>query len=240
MSSEPVRLQVFLARCGVGSRRKCEAYIEEGLVRIDGEKVTIPGTKVTGAEDITFRNRKVRLETHLRYVALNKPRGFVCTNSDPQGRPTAGSILEKAYRERLFHVGRLDVGSEGLIFYSNDGAFTKVVTHPAACIEKEYLVETPNRITDEIVSTFVQGVVYNGIRYKIDGYTIIGAHRIRLRLHEGKNRELRELFRSVGYRVGKLKRVRIGTVSLASLPAKGYRDLTMKEIAWFMSQGERS
>ena len=232
----PVRLQLYLARCGIGSRRRCESYIESGLVRVNGRPVTTPGTKVTSRDTVVYRNRRVVPETHRRYLALDKPRGYLCTSSDPHGRPVASELFCRTYKERLFHVGRLDASTEGLIFYTNDGEFAKVVTHPASCIEKEYLIETPDQISEEVFRAFRRGVVYNGVRYKIDGFSVIGNHRVLIRLHEGKNREIRELFRSAGRRIDALKRVRIGIVRLATIPRGGFRELTVKEKDWFLKK----
>lgn len=233
-----VRLQVYLARGGIGSRRRCETYIEQGLVSVDGMVVTTPGTKVTGEEQILFNGHEVTAEKKKRYLAVNKPRGYICTSDDPFGRPIASSLFAHAYKERMFHVGRLDIDSEGLILFTNDGAFSRIVTHPSSRIEKEYLVETPNRVSKDVFDGFVRGVTWEGVRYTIDSYTLLGNHRVMLRLHEGKKREIRELFRSAGCRVGRLKRVRIGIVSI-DVPVGAFRELTGTEVEWFMRQGEK-
>lgn len=232
-----IRLQVFLARCGIGSRRQCETYIAEGVVSVDGEIVTTPGTKVTGKEVVTFRGKPVRPEGTHRYLALYKPKGYVCTNSDPEDRPTAVSLLEHRFSERLFHVGRLDLMSEGLMLFTNDGAFAQAVSHPSSCIEKEYLIETPDRVSEEILDRFTRGIVHKGVRYTIDGYRLDGAHRLTIRLHEGKNREIREIFEYARWRVTTLRRIRIGVVHLRTLRPTGFRELSRREVGWFLNRG---
>ena len=229
-----VRLHVYLAQCGVGSRRTCETYMADGLIAVDGAIVTQPGSRVTGTERITFRGKRVLPEKRKRYVALNKPPGFLTSSFDPEGRPLAMALLERRYKERLFHVGRLDFDSSGLIFFTNDGEFARVVTHPSSGIEKEYLIESPNILERTVLMGFVNGVRYQGSLYRIDSFELKNPHRALLRLHEGKNRELRELFRSAGYRIRKLHRIRIGNVRLGDLSSGEHRELSEREINWFL------
>lgn len=231
----PVRLQAYLARCGIGSRRECDRLIEAGLVQVNGRFPPL-GEKVDGSEIITVREKRVFPQKTTRYIALNKPAGYICANADPYGRPLASELFANTIRERLFHVGRLDLLSEGLLFYTNDGAFARTVTHPSSRIEKEYLVESPGRIEAETLDLFCRGVEYQGVRYRIDGYTQKGAHQALIRLHEGKRREIRELFRSAGYQVRSLKRIRIGIVGLKGIESGGYRNLNQHEIEWFTNR----
>ena len=129
--SEPIRLQVFMARCGVASRRRSEELIQQGEVTVNGELVTAFGTKVNADDDVRVSGRRIRLESRRIYVALNKPRRYICSAADPEGRPLALDLLADSYPERLFSVGRLDFLSSGLIFYTNDGQFAKAVAHPS-------------------------------------------------------------------------------------------------------------
>ncbi len=237
MDNEPqIRLQLYLARCGVASRRACERLIEQGVVSVDGRIVTAPGTKVTGSERVSVRGRRVGLQTTKRYIALNKPRGYLCANSDSYGRSLASDLFRRHVAERLFHVGRLDLDSEGLIFFTNDGEFARIVTHPSSEIEKEYLVETCTPVERGDLDGFVRGVRIEGVRYRVDGYSLESPFRVRLRLHEGKNREVRHLFRSIGCRVRRLRRTRIGVVGIGALKPGAYRFLTRAEIRWFLDR----
>ena len=236
--SEKIRLQVYLARCGVGSRRGCERFIEEGLVTVDGSVVTTLGTKVRGDELIRFRGHEMRLEQTKRYLLVNKPKGYLCSTTDDRGRPVVSELFSNVFFERLFHVGRLDFNSEGAVFYTNDGTFARIVSHPSSQIEKEYLVESPNRIEPDVLESWKRGVTYEEERYRIDGFEIRGHHRAILRLHEGKNREIRQLFRSAGYRVGSLTRTRIGIVGTKGLATGECRELKKHEVDWFIARGK--
>lgn len=235
---EEVRLQVYLARCGIGSRRGCERFIEKGLVTVDGVVITTLGTKVRGDESIRFRGNIAKLEERKRYVLVNKPKGYLCSATDNRGRPVVSELFSNTIFERLFHVGRLDFNSEGAVFYSNDGEFARIVTHPSSQIEKEYLVESPNRIESDILESWKRGIKYEGEVYKIDSFETRGHHRAILRLHEGKNREIRQLFSSAGYRVGSLKRTRIGIVGTKGLAAGESRELKKHEVEWFLARGQ--
>jgi 23S rRNA pseudouridine2605 synthase len=224
-----VRLQVYLARSGIGSRRKCERYIAEGRVKVNGRTVTEQGSKVDQSDRVVFDGRPVRPVASCRYYALNKPPGYLCTNDDPEGRPLALELLPQEQGIRLFHVGRLDMYSEGLIFFTNDGAFANAVMHPSKEVEKSYDVRTSAGIPEERLREFRRGVVVDGVRYVIETYERIGAREVRLTLKEGKNREIRKLFSHLGLGIERLLRVRIGPVELGSLPSGQYRSLTERE-----------
>ena len=136
-STEPIRLQAFLAHAGVASRRASEKIITDGRVTVNGEAVTELGTKVTVKDTVCVDGKPVALEAAKRYVLLNKPAGYVCSQSDEKGRPCAVDLLKSAYSERLYNVGRLDMYSQGAILFTNDGDFAARLSHPSAEIEKE-------------------------------------------------------------------------------------------------------
>lgn len=233
MAEEPsrLRLQVYLSRCGVASRRQCENLIQEGRVTVNGVTVRERGTKVTPADAVTLDGKRVVPETRTFYIALNKPRGYICTNSDPEGRPLAVSLIGGiARRHRIYSVGRLDYLSSGLLFFTNDGSFMRAVTHPSSRIEKEYLVETDEFVTDETLRSFTKGVSRDGIRYRIERYARTGARTLIVVLHEGKNRELRNMFAARGIGVKRIHRTRIGSVTLGSLKPGDFRFLSQAEI----------
>jgi 23S rRNA pseudouridine2605 synthase len=227
--SEPIRLQVYMARCGVASRRASEALIEEGSVTVNGEIVTRLGSKVTSQDDVRVSGRRIRLETRQIHVALNKPRRYLCTASDPEGRPLALELLQEDYEERLFSVGRLDYMSSGLIFYTNDGEFARAISHPSSRIEKEYKVETKKPVPEELLKEYCNGILVEGERYVLESYKYKNPRSVRLVLLEGKNREIRRVF--AHWRIGlkKIHRVRIGDIRLGELPSGSHRPLTVKE-----------
>ncbi len=232
-----IRLQVYLARCGLGSRRACEEYIRHGRITINGVPVTQMGTKVSINDTVTFDGRKVAPSTKKVYLAVHKPRGYICAASDPQGRPLVSQLFSSAVRERLFHVGRLDFLSTGLILYTNDGEFSSLVSHPGTEIEKEYLVETGRAIDDEFLRRYSKGIRVGDVLYRCKEYTLRGPHSALITLTEGKNRELRNVFNSRNIRLKRVHRLRIGPVTLRGIAPGHFRRLTEREIRWFFDHG---
>jgi 23S rRNA pseudouridine2605 synthase len=224
-----IRLQVFLASAGVASRRAAEEIIANGRVSVNGEIITTQGTKVTEGDIVLLDGKPLQPESRKLYYALNKPPGYICTSSDPQGRPLALSLLPSV-KERLYNVGRLDFLSCGLIFFTNDGSFASRLGHPASALEKEYIVEAKGHIPDETVEAFNTGITIEGIHYKAEFAEIIGRRTIRIILIEGKNREIRRVFSHFHLHPVLLQRVRIGPVLLDDLKEGCSRPLTHKEI----------
>jgi 23S rRNA pseudouridine2605 synthase len=233
--SEQIRLQVYMARCGIGSRRACELYIREGRVTVNGLTAEL-GTKVTPSDRVALDNRQLHPETQKIYLAINKPAGYLCANSDSRGRPLLLDLLQDI-PQRIFHVGRLDLRSSGLIFYTNDGNFAKTVSHPSSKIEKEYQVETKNPFPEELLSKYRRGLTIGGERYRLRKYQYKTPRKVVLTLIEGKNREIRRVFEHFGFFPSKIHRVRIGCVHIRGIPAGGYRPLSRKEVDWFFSVG---
>ena len=229
-----IRLQVRMARAGIASRRKCEELIAEGRVTVNGKVVIVPGTKVGPEDDVRLDGRTVRDEKRKVYIALHKPAGFLCSDDDPDGRPLAKSLLEPVFKERIFHVGRLDYMTSGLIFFTNDGDFARALTHPSKKMEKEYEVTCKSPIPEELMDRFLQGLVVDGVRYKAKKAELIGSRVARIVLTEGKNRELRRVFLSVAASIKKVHRVRIGTVRLKGIESGRFRHLKEYEIKALM------
>ena len=169
-------------------------------------------------------------ETRQIHLALNKPPGYICTNSDPQGRPLALSLLPPEIKERLYSVGRLDFLSCGLIFFTNDGAFANRLGHPSCGLEKEYLVEATGKIPDTAIDAFNNGITIDDIYYKAKLAERTSWKSMRIILIEGKNREIRKVFSHFHLHPAVLKRVRIGSVLLGTLTEGSSRPLTDKEI----------
>lgn len=230
---EPIRLQLYMARAGVASRRESERLIETGVVTVNGSTVTQLGTKVLPGDDVRVEGRRISLESRKVYVALNKPRRYLCSARDPEGRPLAGSLLEPHFDERLFSVGRLDFLSSGLIFYTNDGEFARFVGHPSHRVEKEYRVDTQQPVPEDLLRRYQAGMRIDGEWYRLERYRYRTPRSVDLVLTEGRNREIRKVF--AHWRIGlrRLHRVRIGIVSLRDIPSGQYRPLTQREIDWF-------
>ena len=227
---DEIRLQVYLARCGVASRRASENLILNERVSVDGKIVTELGTKVSGKEKICLDGKQIFPEAEKRYILLNKPEGYVCSLADEKDRPIAASLLKDTYAERLYNIGRLDMLSGGAILFTNDGDFSAKVEHPSSEIEKEYEVITVFEYPDEVLQKFLRGVRIEGVFYKALSAERIAKNKMRIVLIEGKNREIRRVLKFFNIKIKKLTRVRIGCVHLSDLPSGKHRPLTSEEI----------
>jgi 23S rRNA pseudouridine2605 synthase len=226
---QSLRLQVYLAHAGVASRRASEKLIAEGRVSVNGRIVAAPGEKVSPEDLIRVDGALLRQERVFHYLALHKPPLYICSAADPQGRALAQDLLPRDIKERLYHIGRLDYRSSGLILFTNDGDFAVQIMHPSAEIEKEYLVEASGPIPDKVLEDFVQGVVIDQVFYQAAGIERLGRKSLRIILIEGKNREIRRVFSYFHLHPVRLHRVRIGPVLLGDLPEGASRPLTLGE-----------
>ncbi|GAA1910854.1 pseudouridine synthase [Nocardioides marmoribigeumensis] len=229
-----VRLQKLLAQSGVASRRKCEELMLDGLVEVDGEVVTRLGTKVDPRTAvIRVEGRRLPPVSEHVYLALNKPRGVVSTMSDPQGRRTLGDLVADR-PERLFHVGRLDTETEGLILLTNDGDFAQRVAHPSYELEKTYVAEVSGVAERDLVKRLEAGVPVEGQPVEVHRAKVLSTARdrsiVELTIHEGRNRIVRKLMDEVGHPVTRLTRTVVGPVVLRGLKPGQMRDLTSDEL----------
>ena len=229
-ANDEIRLQAFLAHCGVASRRASEKIILDGRVSVNGQVVTELGTKVTSDDIVLVDGKTVKLEENKRYVLLNKPAGYVCSNSDEQGCDSAIDLLKEYYSERLYNVGRLDMFSSGLIIFTNDGDFAARLSHPSSELEKEYIVDSSLPLPRNLAEEFMHGVRIDGVFYKCKVAKELNSHRMQIVLIEGKNREIRRVFESRNVAIKRLVRVRIGNVEMNKLAPGGHRDLTQEEV----------
>lgn len=232
-----LRLQLYLAKSGIASRRACENVINDGRVTVNGRIERQKGIKVSPADVVALDGRTVKPAKTFLYVALNKPRGFLSSNADAMGRPLAADLLKPAFHERLFHVGRLDFLSTGLILFTNDGEFARMVSHPSSGIEKEYLVEAARPIEEGLLKLYMRGIRVGEAIYRCTGYRRQSNHAVRVTLLEGKNREIRNVFASRNIRLKKVHRVRIGTVTVKGIAPGHFRKLTRREVQWFFDHG---
>ncbi len=232
-ANEEIRLQKFMAMCGVASRRSCEEIILSGRVSVNGQTVTELGTKVTLSDTVQLDGAKLSLESQKRYVLLNKPEGCLCSMSDDRGRPLAVDLLKEKYPERLYNVGRLDMFSTGLVIFTNDGDFARKLSHPSAQLEKEYIVETSIPLPRNLAASFEKGLRVDGVFYRCKEATELNSHKIKIVLIEGKNREIRRVFESMNVGIKRLTRVRIGCISISSPDLKKgqSRNLTSSEVS---------
>ena len=227
--AELVRLQKFMADCGVASRRACEALIDEGRVKVNGKIVKAQGLKIDPI------NTKVEVDNELisatktkTYLAFNKPAGILSTMSDPEGRPSLQDFFG-SWPDRLFHVGRLDKESEGLIILTNDGQWAHESTHPSFGVEKTYLVQTEEPISRSAFQNLVEGVELEDGLAKPISVARRGAM-IEVVIHEGRNQIVRRMFDALGYPVERLIRTAIGSIKLGELPPGKWRSLNSVEL----------
>ena len=232
------RLQVFLARSGVASRRAGERLIEAGRVTVNGQLVRSRGSKVGPGDRVAVDGREVAATIAPVHLALHKPPGYLCSNYDPANRPRARSLLP-AGAGRLFHVGRLDLASQGLILFTNDGHLALRATHPRFGVEKEYDVLTDRSVPVAVLEEYRAGCRIDGVTYRLAGYRLGPGRRVTLTLAEGRNREIRRVLGHAGLEVRRLTRVRVGPVNLQGLVPGAWRRLTAREVAWFLSRRAR-
>ncbi|MBQ1174866.1 MAG: pseudouridine synthase [Treponema sp.] len=229
-NKDEIRLQVYLAHCGVASRRACEKIIADGRVTVNGETVCEMGAKVSEKDEICVDGKKVYLEEIKRYVLLNKPAGYVCSLSDEKDRPVAADLLKEKYSERLYNIGRLDMFSQGLIIFTNDGDFAATLSHPSAELEKEYVVDASMPLPRTLCQEFEKGIRVDGVFYKCKSAHELNARKIKIVLVEGKNREIRNVFASKEIGIKRLTRVRIGNIEIKDLKPGEFRELSQKEV----------
>jgi 23S rRNA pseudouridine2605 synthase len=237
------RLQKVLASAGIASRRDCEEYIAAGRVMVNGKVVRIPGTRVDPEHDeILVDGRPIGKIHHRTYVMLHKPAGVVSTTDDPQGRPTVIDLVN--LEQRLFPVGRLDYDSEGLLLLTDDGELTQKLTHPSYQVEKEYRVLLNEAPSPAALRAWRTGVELDGVKTAPAWVELIertpdGAW-VRVILHEGRKRQIREVARVLGYEVRRLIRVREGPLTLGDLPSGTWRFLTDEEVDMLREHAERN
>ncbi len=220
-----------MAHCGIASRRASEQIIADGRVTVNGVTVTEPGTKVRVYDLVCVDGKEISLEERKVYVLLNKPAGYVCSLSDEKGRPVAASLLKEAYSERLYNVGRLDMFSQGLIIFTNDGDFAARLSHPSSELEKEYIVESSVPLPRTLAEEFQKGLRVDGVFYRCKEAHDVNARKMKIVLVEGKNREIRNVFASKEVGIRSLTRVRIGNVGITGLKPGEFRELTAQEVA---------
>jgi 23S rRNA pseudouridine2605 synthase len=230
------RLQKILAHAGVASRRKAEELILEGRVSVNGVTVSALGSKADVEVDkVKVDGRVLSAPKHHLYIALNKPKNCVTTVRDPEGRETVMSFF-KGMRERIYPVGRLDYASEGLLLLTNDGDFANKLMSPASHISKTYLVKSKGMLTADQEEEFRQGIPMHGKRTAPAGLKLIKKGEnpwYEVRLVEGRQNQIRIMFKHFGHLVEKLKRVKIGFLELGALQPGAYRTLTNKEVERF-------
>lgn len=228
-----VRLQKYLAEAGIASRRKCEELISQGRVEVNGLIVTTPGTKISGNERILVDGIEASPEQNKIYILLNKPVGYISSAKDQFSRKTVLDLVGTV-KERIYPVGRLDYDTSGLIILTNDGDFANKMTHPRHQMQKVYRAEIMGRLSDSDIESFKRGIVIDDYKTAPAGIRIINMAQdrsvVEVTIHEGKNRQVRNMFEVLNHPVVRLKRVAIGFVEISGLEEGKWRYLSKNEI----------
>jgi pseudouridine synthase len=232
-----IRLNKYLARCGLGSRRACDRIIASGRIYVNGEKVAGLGTRVVSGRDrVEYRGRKLSPVESFRYLAFHKPQSFIVTKNDPHGRSTIYDALREigCDADGLNYVGRLDVASEGLLLLTNDGGLIHALTHPRYRIKKVYEVQIDKKLAGVDAAAMTgDGIESEGQVLRAGDVAPLAAGKqfwYRVDLYEGKKRQLRRMFEVLGYAVVRLKRTQFASVKLGDLAPGAVRDLSGREV----------
>jgi len=228
-----MRLNKFLASCGIASRRKCDELIFEGKIKVNGEVIKIPGYQVDPKKDeIVYDNKRIELPKKI-YIALNKPERVLCSLKDDFRRTLITDLISEI-KERIFPVGRLDYNSEGLIILTNDGELANRLIHPRYKVEKTYHVLIKENLTNENLKKLSEGIQIGEVKTQPAKVKILDMGKkttfVEIKIKEGKKRQIRRMFQELGYEVKKLRRVKFGPIKLGNLKKGQWRYLTEKEI----------
>ncbi len=240
---ESIRLNRYLSRAGICSRREADEFIAAGVVTVNGEVVTELGTKVKPTDVVRFHDQPVGLEKKV-YVLLNKPKNCVTTMDDPQGRMTVMDLVKGACDERIYPVGRLDRNTTGVLLLTNDGDLAARLTHPRYEHKKMYHVVTDNPVKEEHLSQIASGIELEDGFVKADSISYVDEEsdkHVGIEIHSGKNRIVRRIFESLGYKVVRLDRVYFAGLTKKGLPRGHWRNLTPAEVGFLqmISQTEK-
>ena len=231
-----MRINKFIASCGVASRRKAEQFITEGLVKVNNKVVTSLSFDIDETKDVvTLNDQKISLASEYVYYMLNKPKGYVTTMSDEKNRKSIIDLIGNI-NNRVYPVGRLDYESEGLLFLTNDGDLTHKLTHPKFGIQKKYIVKIEGPTKESELAVLRAGVVIDGVRYSKCKAELLSFEnnisRIQITLTEGKNREIRKMFEAINREVIFLKHIEMAGIKLGGLKRGEIRKLSVYEVDW--------
>lgn len=234
-----MRINKYIATCGICSRRAADTLISDGKVKVNGKTVTALGAEIDEYNDtVTVDGKKITPVSRNFYIMFHKPKGCVCTVKDEKGRKTVMDYLKDFEGKRIFPIGRLDYDTEGLLLLTNDGEFANKMTHPSQEVPKTYIAKVEGDIAESNLARLRNGIVLDGVRLhrsKIKLVEKVGEEaRYEVTIYEGKNRQIHRMFESIGKEVVFLKRIKIGELKLGGLSRGAYRYLTDKELASLM------
>lgn len=231
-----MRINKYIASCGICSRRAAEELILDGKVKVNGKVVKELATEIDEYNDtVTLDGRKITLVSRYIYIMFNKPKGCVCTVKDDKGRKTIMDYLESFSDKKIFPIGRLDYDTEGLLLLTNDGDLANKLTQPISEVPKTYIAKVEGEIAESDLARLRNGIVLDGVKLRRCKIKLLGTEdnvsRYEVTIFEGKNRQIHRMFESIGKEVVFLKRIKIGDVKLGGLGRGANRYLTEKELA---------
>lgn len=229
-----MRINKYIASCGVCSRRAADELITQGKVKVNGKAVKTLGAEVDEYNDtVTVDGKKIVPVSRYIYIMFHKPKGCVCTTQDDKGRKTVMDYLEEFKDKRIFPIGRLDYDTEGLLLLTNDGDFSNRLTHPSGEVPKTYVAKVQGLINESELARLRNGIVLDGVKLHRSKIKLLDKEgdvaRYEVTIYEGRNRQIHRMFESIGKEVVFLKRIKIGDVKLGGLSRGAFRYLTEKE-----------
>lgn len=231
-----MRINKYLAECGVASRRASEELIKKGVVKVNGKTVSDLATDISPTDSVTVEGKPVRIKNKKYYIMLHKPRGYVTTVKDEAGRKTVMELID--IKARLYPIGRLDYDTEGLLLFTNDGDLANRLMHPSHGVSKTYVARVSGRVSAAEVETLKSGMEIDGAKTQPAKVTVLAGdeHKTRLEItiYEGKNHQIRKMLEQIGKPVEFLKRVAVGEIHLGGLTRGTYRDLNKKELDYLL------
>lgn len=231
---DDMRLNKYVAHCGVAARRKASEYIQQGLVTVNGEVVLEPGHRVKKEDTVTYEGKVIVPETEMVYILLNKPRNTITTVQDEKGRPTVMEIIDdKSIKVRIFPVGRLDRETTGLLLLTNDGNLAKKLTHPSHEVTKIYHVKLDKEVSEDHLKAIAAGLTLEDGLAPVDSIDYVkgkGKNQVGIEIHIGRNRIVRRIFEHLGYKVVHLDRTYYAGLTKKDLPRGKYRFLRQREL----------
>ena len=232
-NEDTMRLNRYVAHCGIASRRKCDEFIKDGLVKVNGKVILEPGFRVKEKDKVTFKGKKISPVKNMVYIIMNKPKNVITTTNDEKGRKTVMDIVASKVKERVYPIGRLDRNTTGLLLLTNDGDLAMKLSHPSYEVKKIYHVVLDKEVTMDHISQIRKGLKLEDGLAPVDKVSHLKGKEknfVGIEIHIGRNRIVRRIFESLGYVVVKLDRVYYAGLTKKDLPRGWFRELSEKEV----------
>lgn len=233
-----IALGKFLSTCGIASRRRAVELVKDGVVTVNDVPETNPARRIMPTDCVRYQGKIVRPPEKRHYILLHKPRGYICTSEDPHAKKKAIDLIRHPDSPRLFSAGRLDKDSEGMILFSDDGDFVNLLTHPSGGIRKVYEVSMEYELTERDIARMKEGIRDEGETLRALSVRYLNGNKYEIILGEGKNREIRRMLTAVRNRALRLKRIKVGSLKMGSLPCGEWRELLPEEVRALIAEAK--